>query len=211
MAASTKAWYVYPPAPGLGGAGEVSPPHGAMMPEGAPAWLWGQGTPGAIAPFTIVNKGSFYSEVNAPDDDPHLWMKVDEGDATTDWVSVGNTGVATIRSMLFPIDATDSEQVIFHAVTACEILEAGLMWEEATGTSGAVLGDITIGTATGGAEIVAATSYGLSQASGAYTALVLKAAGVELAAGTSVFASHDDAGTSFTGTYRILMKIRVEA
>ncbi len=119
MTASTKAWYVYPPAPGLGGAGEVPPPHSAMMPEGAPAWLWGNGTPGAIAPFTIVNKGSLYSEVNATDDDPHLWMKVDEGADTADWVSVGSTGVVIITSELYDISAAASEQVVFNAVTAC--------------------------------------------------------------------------------------------
>lgn len=208
MAASTKAYFLYPPSPGIG-AGHVNPPSGGLHPENSPAWLWGQGTPAAIAPFTTVNKGSIYSEVNASDDDPNLWFKVDEGGDTADWVLQGNTGVVTIRSTLFDIDAADSEQVVFHAVTACQILEAGLMWEEATGTSGAVLGDITVGTTTGGAELVAATSYPLSTASGAYTALTL-VTGV-LAAGDSVFASHDDAGTGFAGTYRLLLKIRVEA
>ncbi|KKN37299.1 hypothetical protein LCGC14_0764980 [marine sediment metagenome] len=211
MATSTKAQFLFPPAYGEG-AGNVLQAYGpAMAPEGMPAWLWGQGTPGAIVPFTTVNKGSLYSEVNTTDDDPALWFKVDEGGDAADWVSVGKTGVVHVRSSLFDIDAADSEQVMFHAVTASEILEVGILWEEATGTSGAVLGDITIGTATGGAEIVAATAYGLSQASGTYVTLTLKAAGASLAAGTSVFASHDDAGTSFSGTYRVLMKIRVEA
>jgi hypothetical protein len=59
-----------------------------MLPENSPAWLWGQGTPSAIAPFTTVNKGSFYSEVNATDDETgHVWMKVDEGGDAADWVT----------------------------------------------------------------------------------------------------------------------------
>ena len=210
MTASTKAWYLFPPSTRLGGTGEVPPPGsiGGAFPESAPAWLWGQGTPAAIAPFTVVNKGSLYSEVNATDDDPHIWMKVDEGGDTADWVSIGSVGVVIVTSELFDISAADSEQVVFSAVKACEILEAGLVWNEATGASGAAEGDITIGTATGGGEIVAAASYTASQASGAYNALTL-VTGV-LAAGTEVFASHDIAAGA-DGTYFLQLKIRVEA
>ncbi len=207
MAASTKAFFLYPPAPGLG-AGHVNPPGGGMHPENSPAWIWGQGTPAAIAPFTTVNKGSIYSEVNAPDDDPNLWFKVDEGDDTADWVRVGDTGVVVVTSELYDISAAASEQVVFHAVTASEILEAGLIWNEATAASGALEGDITIGTATGGAEIVVADSYDVSQATGAYQALTL-VTGV-VAAGAELFASHDQASGA-AGTYFLQLKIRIEA
>ncbi len=207
MAASTKAFFLYPPAPGLG-AGHVNPPGGGMHPENSPAWIWGQGTPAAIAPFTTVNKGSIYSEVNAPDDDPNLWFKVDEGDDTADWVRVGDTGVVVVTSELYVISAAASEQVVFHAVTASEILEAGLIWNEATAASGALEGDITIGTATGGAEIVVADSYDVSQATGAYQALTL-VTGV-VAAGAELFASHDQASGA-AGTYFRQLKIRIEA
>jgi len=206
MTASTNAWYVFP-STDLGGTGVISGPSGAVQPEEAPAWLWGNGTPAAIVPFTTVNKGSLYSEVNATDDDTNLWMKVDEGGDAADWVRVGNTGIVFVLSMLYNISDAANEQVVFNAVTACEVLEAGLIWEEATDTAGADAGDITIGTATGGGQIVAATSYGLSQASGAYQALTLVSG--DLAAGDSVFASHDQAAEA--GTYRLLMKIRVEA
>jgi hypothetical protein len=116
--------------------------------------------------------------------------------------------VVIVTSDLFDISVAASEQVLFNAVTACEVLEAGLIWNEATSTSTGP-GDITIGTSTGGAELVAITAYDVSQSSGAYQALVLKAAGVELAAGTSIFASHDTA-TSDNGTYFLQLKIRVE-
>ena len=85
MVTSTKAFFLYPPAPALGGAGHVNPPGGGLLPEDSPAWLWGQGTPGAIAPFTTVNKGSVYSEVNATDDYGHMWVKQDEGGDAADW------------------------------------------------------------------------------------------------------------------------------
>lgn len=206
MTASTKAYFLYPPAPGLG-AGHINPTGGGLHPENSPAWLWGQGTPGAIAPFTTVNKGSLYSEVNATDDDPHVWMKVDEGGDAADWVRIGNTGVVIVTSELYDISAAPSEQVVFSAVTACEILEAGLIWNEATAASGAAEGDITIGTATGGAQLVTADGYDVSQATGAYQALSL-VTGV-LAAGAELFASHDQA-TGADGTYFLQLKIRVE-
>ena len=207
MAGSKQAYPLYPPA--VVGAGAVSPPMGGLFPEAGPTWLWGQGTPSAISPFTVVQKGSLYSEVNAADDDPALWMKVDEGGDAADWVSVGNTGIVTVRSVLITLDAADSETIPFHAVKASQILEAGVLYNEASETTGAATGDITIGTTTGGAEIVAAASYEVSKATGFYSALTL-VTGV-LAAGTSVFVSHDDAGASVPGTVFLIMKIRVEA
>jgi len=206
MTASTNAWFLLQSM--LGGTGVVSGPSGAIQPEEAPAWLWGQGTPAAIVPFTTVNKGSVYSEVNTTDDNPNLWMKIDEGGDAADWVLTGNTGIVEIQSLLIDISAAASEQVPFHAVTACEILEAGLVYEEATGTTGAAEGDVTIGTASAGNQLVSATPYAISKASGAYQALALTT-GV-LAAGTSVFISHDQSASA-TGTVRVLLKIRVEA
>jgi hypothetical protein len=182
---------------------------GGMFPEAGPTWIWGQGTPAAIDPFTVVQKGSLYSEVNADDDDPSLWMKVDEGGDAADWVRWSNTGVVEVRSALYTIDAADSEQVIFHAVSACQILSAGILYNEATETSGAASGDITVGTAAAGDELVTATAYEVSKATGYYKALTVKLSGL-LAAGASVFVSHDDAGASVPGTVFVVMKIRVE-
>ena len=207
MAVSTAAWYIVP-STGLGGAGVVSGPSGAVQPEEAPAWLWGNGTPAAIVPFNTVQKGSLYSEVNNTDDEPALWMKVDEGNATTDWVRMGDVGVVFVKTELFDISAANFEVVIFHAVSAVEVLEVGLLWNEASAASGLEGGDITIGTTTGGDQIVAATAYLVSQSSGTYTALTIGTAAV--AAGTSIFASHDIASGA-AGTCFILMKIRVEA
>lgn len=207
MATSTKAYFINPPAPGVG-AGHVNPSSGGLFPENSPAWLWGLGTPAAIAPFTTVNKGSVYSQVNATDDNPNIWAKVDEGGDAADWILLGNTGVQVVRSSVIDASGNDGEQVIFNAITACEVLEAGLIWEEATDTTGAEAGDVAIGTTTGGQEIVATTAYGVAQASGAYQALTLVSGA--LAAGASVFASHDDSGEE-AGTFRFQLKIRVEA
>ena len=83
-----------------------------------------------------------------------------------------------------------------------------MIYNEATETSSAADGDVTIGTTTGGNELVEAVSYVPAQATGTYAAFTLVTG--DLAAGDSVFISHDIA-TGGVGTVQVLMKIRVEA
>jgi len=71
MASSVKAHFLQNP-PALPGTG--TPGEGALFEESGPAILWGQGTPAAIAPFTTVNKGSLYLQVNDTDDSHMLWV-----------------------------------------------------------------------------------------------------------------------------------------
>lgn len=229
MTASVQAFFLHNPV-AVGGAGEIvgGGPSG-MYPEGSPAILWGQGTPGAIAPFTLVNKGSLYMAVDQADDVTAVYMKVDEGLDAADWVRIfvenqalidtndlaaaagitnaqlANGGTIVVRSDLFDISAADSEQVIFNAKKgAATITAAYLVWNEATGASGAAEGDITIGTASGGGQIVTATAYSVSKASGSVQALSL--ASGALAANASVFASHDQAASA-DGTYYLFLEL----
>jgi|10_taG_2_1085330.scaffolds.fasta_scaffold00110_40 hypothetical protein len=61
----------------------------ALAPEVAPGLYWGQGTPdGDASPFLSAQKGTIYAQVNATDDTPHIWQKVDEAGADTDWVAM---------------------------------------------------------------------------------------------------------------------------
>ena len=98
-----------------------------------------------------------------------------------------------IRSDLITLADSDLEQVIFsnRFGFALRILDAWLLYNTAATTASAV-GDVTVGTTTGGAEIVAAASYTASAASGAVQALTLVIN--SLANGAEVFVSHDDAG-----------------
>ena len=223
MVASTKAWFL------LGGSntfgtGMPSYNHGGgLQPEAAPAVLWGNGTPAAIAPFTLANKGSLYMETNNTDDTTALWMKVDKGGDTADWVRVfaenhalidGSDLVGTaaikvedletnamsmaVTSILVDISAADSETMPLYAPAALTITKIDLIWVEATDASGAASGDITIGTASGGAEIVTAANgaYAVSQAAGQNQNLTITSGA--LAADGTVFQSHDtvtEAGT----------------
>src|SRR3990167_2784857 len=178
------------------------------VPEVPPSILWGQGTPdGDRVPFTQVNKGSLYLAVDQTDDTSPLWVKVDEGNDNADWVKAtvgGDVNPAMVSmSALYDISAADSEQVVLHAKAALTITKAYLLWNEATAASGAAEGDITIGTATGGAEIVAATAYTVSKATGSVSNLTIASGAVAI--NTSVFASHDQA-TGAAGTYFLFLE-----
>jgi len=192
MAASKKAFFLQEPDPTRAESG--------MWPENPPALLWGQGDPAAIEPFTRVNKGSIYANVNKTDDLPAVWMKVDEGGDAADWVLMDHKHAT--MSALYDISAADSEQVILYADRALLITSAFLLWNEATGASGAAEGDITIGTASAGAQIVAATTYAVSKATGSIQSLSLVDGAV--AATGSVFASHDVAAGA-AGTYFLVL------
>src|SRR3990167_4712841 len=200
----------------LGGAGVVPGDLANLnLPEAAPSILWGQGTPdGDRAPFPLVNKGALSLAVDQTDDTTPLWVKLDEGNDNADWVEAFLDNAAlggdpiVVRSALFDISAADSEPgIFFHTLgLTLNIRSASLVWNEATGASGAAEGDITIGTATGGAEIVAATAYPVSTASGAVTALTLVA--TTLADNAEIFASHDVAASA-AGTYYLQMVLVV--
>ena len=205
-------------------------PGGSMYPEDAPAIMWGQGTPnGDLAPFNLVNKGSLWMSTDQADDVTAVYVKVDEGGDNADWVrlfvenqalidtndlaaaagitnaQLANGGTIVVRSDLFDISAADSEQVIFNAKKgAATITAAYLVWQEATGASGAAEGDITIGTASGGAQVVAAAAYTVSKATGSVSALTLVSGA--LAADASVYASHDQAASA-DGTYYLFLEL----
>ena len=193
MAASGRAFFLQEPDPTRAASG--------MWPEEPPAILWGQGDPAAIEPFTRVNKGSLYLNVNKTDDLPSVWVKVDEGLDAADWVLLDHKHIT--MSDLFDISAAASEQVILYADRALLITSAFLLWNEATAASGAAEGDITIGTTTGGAEIVAADAYDVSKATGSIQSLTIVDGA--LAAGGAVFASHDQASGAAGTCYLVLI------
>jgi len=101
-------------------------------------------------------------------------------------------------SDLFDISAAASEQV-FYFQQAATIHRAWIVWNEATEASGPAEGDITLGTTTGGAELVAATAYAASKATGSIQNLTLLLGG-KVAGSSAIFASHDQAASA-TGTY----------
>jgi hypothetical protein len=103
MAVNTAAFFVNNPDP--------AKRQVALIPEAAPTDLWGQGTPdGDREPFLSAQKGTLYRQVDASDDYPHLWVKVDEGNDDGDWVlqSAGLTNA--------PINETSSGLTVTSAL-----------------------------------------------------------------------------------------------
>lgn len=204
MAVNTNAFFLKNPV-GMDtiGAGTGAGDQASMHPEVQPVILWGQGTPdGDRAPFSLVNKGSLYISVNQTDDTHVLWQKVDEAGADDDWLSAENATIVSQWGDIFDISAGPAEQVVFHAVAEILITEIGIVWNEAR-SSTVTTGDLQIGVATGGEEIVAAVVFPPSKATGDYQALTIVDG--QVSAGESVFASFDDATTE-PGTYFIIAK-----
>lgn len=93
MAVNSNAFFVVNPDPRTKQA--------ALVPEHAPTFLWGQGTPdGDREPFLSAQKGSTYVQTDATDDTGHVWQKVDEGNDNDDWVLLG----ASAGSQIFDVE-----------------------------------------------------------------------------------------------------------
>jgi hypothetical protein len=220
MGDSTHARFLLAQQQRVGGIGLIPTYPAALDEEGQPSVLWGTGTPnGDLAPFTLVNKGSLYFSVDNADNVAAVYMKYDEGGDNADWVAILSSAVddsilaealevnARTHIVVLPtlINISDGpfEVVPFHAVAALTITEIGLIWEEAS-IGGAAAGDVTIGTASGGGQIVSAVNgaYGASQAVGSYQALTLTTGA--MTAGQELFISHDQVAE--VGTCRVQIK-----
>jgi len=198
MAANTKVQFLFP-SQLEGGTGFVNK-SGSLDPEVAPAILWGQGTPdGDRAPFNQVNKGSLYMQVNATDDGPHVWEKVDEGGDNADWKQ---TGLSYATSKDFNIDngsGTTDDDIILVPDSAILIVDAKVVYVEATDTAGAASANVKLGTAVGGAQIVAAAALEVSKAVGSKTDLTIVSGAV--AANGMVAVRHTGIAATEAGQY----------
>jgi len=166
MTTNTAAFYMYPPGEHEGST-SLSKNAPSLIPESAPAILYGDGTPdGDRAPFTSVNKGSLYMQMDATDDNVHVWTKVDEGGADADWKEIG---LSVARSKTFNIDngsGTTDDDIILVPDRAIMIVDAKRVYTEATDTSGAASATTAIGTAVAGQQIVASVACSVSKAVG---------------------------------------------
>lgn len=217
MAVSTAAFFVVNPDP--------AQKQVALVPEKAPTFLWGQGTPaGAIEPFKSAKKSSLYFEVNGTADQTMLWQKVATDNDNNDWVRlfvenqalIDNADIAasagivgsklaakarrhSARSVWFNLDngaGTTVDDVIMKPSTAITITAARILYVDAT--SGTVAaGTAAIGSTLGGAEVVAATNYENAKAVGTSTAMTIVSGAI--AANGSVFVRHTGVAATQAG------------
>jgi len=112
--------------------------------------------------------------------------------------------VRKVNGVLVDISAGDSEQIPLYSAAGLLVVGIELIWQEATDGAGAEVGDVTVGVTTGGAEVVVATAYAVSQATGQRQGLTILDGILEQ--GQSLFLSHDtvaEAGTYIPVIYYI--------
>lgn len=125
------------------------------------------------------------------------------------YVARGNQRLNTVRTKTYNIDngsGTTDDDAVLYAVEDLYIVDAGIIYEEATDTAGAASANVKIGTTAGGAEIVAATNLGVSKAVGAYTALALVTGGELVKAGSTVRVRHTGVATTEAGQYCVQIR-----
>lgn len=197
MTASVFAQGLIDPLTGLAGKKETQ-----LSPETSPNIIWGQGTPGAIAPFTTCNKGSLYLQTNATDDYNCLWLKVDEGGDAADWVQVQVTPYSSTTNLR-------AGRISFDSITT----------ETAAGNYGATLDSTWIAIDPGsggsfGAKLMFSNTdtsgyvlYGLGLRSRSLAASAISV-GLNVSASSAVIASGQLIGGEFylqnSGTYTIV-------
>ncbi len=114
------------------------------------------------------------------------------------------------RSKAFNIDngsGTTDDDVIFVPKQDIRVVSARAVYQEATDTAGAADANFKLGTAVGGAQIVAATALEVSKAVGSYTDATIVDGYVS--ANTPICARHTGIAATEAGNYRIQIEFIV--
>jgi hypothetical protein len=124
----------------------------------------------------------------------------------------GRNGTKYIVSDEINIDSGGSSHV-YYTVLVPEvdifIESARVIYTEATDTAGADSATVSVGIASGGVTIVAATALGLSKAIGSYTALVL--ATQRVPANSPLIVTHNGIAATEGGKYKVQFRYRIAA
>lgn len=125
------------------------------------------------------------------------------------YIARGAQRYKIIRSKTFNIDngsGTTDDEVVLYSVNGLYIIDAHIIYQEATDTAGAENANVKIGTAAGGAQIVTATALAGAKAVGAVTQLALVAGGEYVPAGSSVFVRHTGVASTEAGQYSVQIR-----
>ena len=115
------------------------------------------------------------------------------------YISRGRDKVKTVKSQIFNIDNGDGvtiDETLIRSTKRLKLLAARIVYD--TETAGTVAaGSVAIGTAVGGAQIVAATNYTNSKTVGATTAMTLVTD--DVAANTPIIVRHTGIAATAAG------------
>lgn len=120
-------------------------------------------------------------------------------------LKAGHSPVLFLRSMEFNIDAGSGTTVddVIDVPYDIKILKAQIVYTEATDTSGVASANVKLGTAAGGAQIVAATALEVSKSVGDATALTLVSDPFELPANDEIFIRLTGIAATEAGKFRV--------
>lgn len=121
------------------------------------------------------------------------------------YIARGNQRLAWFRSKTFNIDngsgTTDDDLIFSDLDVDAYVMHVRAVYIEATDTAGAASANFKLGTAAGGAQVVAATALEVSKAVGAATVASLVAGANKIAAGGALFARHTGIAATEAGQY----------
>ena len=99
---------------------------------------------------------------------------------------------------------TTADHVILYCANDIYLVDANVVYTEATDTAGAASATVAVGVTAGGATLVTATALQVSKAVGSVTALTLNLHYV--AAGSSIFVRHTGIATTEAGQYYVQLR-----
>jgi hypothetical protein len=121
------------------------------------------------------------------------------------YIARGNQRFVFLRSKTFNIDngsgTTDDDVLFADFDVDAYVMHVRAVYIEATDTAGAASANFKLGTAAGGAQVVAATALEVSKAVGSATVASLVDGGQKVPAGSSLFARHTGIASTEAGQY----------
>ena len=123
------------------------------------------------------------------------------------FINRGAQKYLTVKTAVINIDngsGTTLDDILLYCVNDVFLVDANVVYTEATDTAGVASANVKIGTTAGGAEIVTATALAVSKAVGATTALTLNLHYV--AAGTTIRVRHTGIASTEAGQYFVQLR-----
>lgn len=123
------------------------------------------------------------------------------------YIARGNQRYQIANTPIINIDngsGTTADYVLLYAVNDIFLVDANVVYTEATDTAGAAGANVKLGTTAGGNEVVTATNLQAAKAIGSVTALTLALNFV--AAGTTIRARHTGIASTEAGQYFVQLR-----
>lgn len=130
------------------------------------------------------------------------------------YIARGNQRFVFLRSKTFNIDngsgTADYDVLLSDLDMDAYVMHVRAVYVEATDTAGAASANFKLGTAAGGATIVAQTALEVSKAIGSATVASLVAGGQKVSAGGALIATHTGIAATEAGQYYLQVLVMLK-